>query len=60
MSHQPIETVTKSLGYKRFRAGVMTTISFVNLSQNLTAFFRRDAMLKRPCDTAMVQLSIDN
>ena len=60
MSRQPIETVMESLSDQGFWTGMVTTISFVDLTQNLTTFLRRHTTLKRPCYAAMMQLPIDN
>jgi hypothetical protein len=54
MSREPIKTMTESFSYQRSLADMMTTITRVNLIENIMSFVRRNTPLENTCDVSSV------
>ena len=60
MSREPEETVSESFADQRTRRGVMTTLAFMHILENLLTFLRGNTTQKDPIGVAFVKQSVDD
>jgi hypothetical protein len=60
MSRKLKETVSESLADQRTRRGMMTTLAFMHILENLLTFLRGNTTQKDPVGAAFVKQSVDD